>query len=258
MEDYRKFQRHICETFAVLEPLVDVVTHALEGWDIRVDVAGNAAKDAAATAARIVAGEAAEIWVGMMQDEVWNGFKIEITKVIKQVAQAIMGTPGHYRAQYVAAKAVRASIRYAIANEEMTYSIASSHFQSTMPILVNRRDVISSMLGFNLPSFKRMNLGGQCWYFSRIWGSILLMKPVYPEVLGECKKKFFDVAESCDDPAISSFVSWMTGIDCPRAEFLKRMREYVRVLPRPLACIVYDYLAAPPAHLLKRDILSRI
>ena len=159
----------------------------------------------------------------------------------------IMGCNWHM----VGTEAGRASLRHIISNEESIYSAIAEELRGIkMTNTVDRKQVVDDMLSINLSKFKEMNLGGRCWYLARIWNLIT--------EFGECKKGFFDFVCKCNDWTIYKFVTWIIGPGYSCAHFVKLIRGGVNGLPPSLLAIVYSYLAVPPAHFIRREILRLI
>ena len=239
----------------------ETATAAVGGtrWGAPAVVAGDTTRAVAGENIEILAhGAAAEYLLdGAVKDVVKDGVKDGVKDVVISGSRKMLGT-----------QAAKVSLRYTFTNEETIYSEISLRLTNLlMPAIVNRQDAIKKMLDLNFFRFKEMNLGGRCWYLSRVWGLIRLHAAAAKvvaveaeaavEAAAECKK-FIDSVTKCDDPAVSSFVSWMTGPGFVRADFLGLVPISLRGLLPPLWEAVYDYLAAPAAYLIKREILSLI
>ena len=155
----------------------------------------------------------------------------------------------------VGMEAARASLRYVIIGENAIYSGISVDIKDIKTFdTADREEAIKTMLSVNIDKFGEMNLGGRCWYLSRIWS---LMRSVGPVKAG-MREKFFELVKKCNNPIITDFVEWITGPDFTRAEFLEQMKTFSSGLLPPLLEIVYDYLAPPAADPIRREILSLI
>ena len=153
-------------------------------------------------------------------------------------------------------QAARASLHYTISDEETIYSAISLPLRGAeMPAKINYQRTTRNMLTLDCAEFGRINLGGRCWYLSRVWGLMCLAPPVTSK---RCKKKFFDFVSRCEDEMVGSFVEWITSPHFSRQEFLHCMQTFLHSLPPPLWDIVYGYLAAPSADLVRQKILSLI
>ena len=124
-----------------------------------------------------------------------------------------------------------------------------------MPTFVDQKRVIDRMMMLDPGVFKEMNLGGRCWYFSRVWGLICLTPPVRFQ---QCSTMFFDLVSKCEDRAVDSFLGWIIGPGFARADLLAQTKSISHGLLPSLWGIVYDYLAVPCSGLIRREILSLI
>ena len=156
--------------------------------------------------------------------------------------------------------AARASLRYVISNEKVIYSAVSLRLSSvTMPEVKKWKKPIDQMLNVSISAFREMNLGGACWYLCRIWSSISLAESITSTVtFEECKKKFFDLVSKLGGRRVGDFVKWFVGPNYSRPDLLAQTRNSFRGLLPPLWDIVYDYLAAPSADLVRQEILLLI
>ena len=183
-------------------------------------------------------------------------FNIKSLKILNKngMAREVISKVSRYDGKTVGMEAARTSLHHTIAAEEEIYSLVSRLCTGVeMPATVDREEAINTMLALDFAAIIQMNLGGLCWYFSRVWGLMCLAN------LEKYKRKFLKRVSICNNGALSDFVGWMTGPDYSREDLLAQIEQPPHdLLPRPLACIVYDYLAAPPAHLLRQEILRLI
>ena len=243
MTTRRDVELCVCETYACLAVARYVAYDRARfvPWVTTRDVASFAAGEAAWVTTRGTAvyevGHADVAW-----ESAWAAIGREAREVASTAISKMM-SEGKDDWQAVGIETARATLHYVITNEEVIYSAISSALpRAAMLATCNHEDVITRMLDLhpNYAVFEQMNLGGQCWYLSRVWCLIDKAK-----LAASCAQKLFKLASECDRK-VTDFVNWMVPPSYSRAEFLEvmMMSSELLLLP-PLLDIVYDYLSAP-------------
>ena len=182
-----------------------------------------------------------------------HGGTYAVAKKAAETAAKDKATSGDYKA--VGLQVAKAVLRHAISNEETVYSALSQHLACVeLPVIPDLEGVIDTVLAADPAQFVERNLA-KCWYVSRIWDWICLIKPAN---LDELKGKFVHFVERCHDPIITCFAGWIIGPGFSRAGLLEQMKSFSHGLPPCLLDIVYDYLAPPCPRLIRKEILSLI
>lgn len=260
------FQLSICETFVAIHAARFAAEEAASAaaqeaacveWNAALHAAkggaGNMASGATWQAARDVAGTTArDVALMEARDVALTGAKNAAEKAASQIAKKSA------KWQTVGIEAARASLLYIITNEEKIYSAVRAKLDGIkMPKTVDWKNAID--ISIDVERLERMNLGGRCWYFSRVWNLITICRlagTAAGAAVEECEKKFFATASKS---GVGEFVSWMIGCTYSRSEFLTSvMAIHPQFILPPLWEIVYEFLSAPSDGLRKREILSLI
>ena len=255
---------HICETYTVMTAAVKVANKIVEEMAMNHTRGEEWSKGIKITPER-VAGAAAHfcmssaMWTAVGEGAIAALAMLGLPKQIAEDAARDAARTGDWRSACM--DSARVSLKSLITHEQFIYrTVPLILWSIKMPATVDRRSVIDTMLNLDIGIFGQMNVGGKCWYFSRVWSLMGLTPPAAAaeQTMLECKETFFSVIERCKDPVVSSFVVWITGPGFSRAELVMRMQSSLRGLCVPLWEIVYDYLAAPPADLIRQEILRLI